>query len=126
VIALCIWFPATSVRLVTGNIAMWVALAALLATRWPLAGPWVLLKPSVFPFAVIGITRRAWWISAGVMVLLLALALPLTIDWLRALANSSNPGGALYSLQDVPLMLISVLALAGSARVPKRDHASTS
>ena len=64
----------------------------------PFAGPWVLLKPSVFPFAAIGITHRAWWISvASSMLLLFVIALPLTLDWIRALLNSSNPGGLLYS-----------------------------
>lgn len=107
--ALCLWFPTTMVRIVTGNPVMWIALFAALAWRWPAFGPWVLLKPSLFPFALIGAPRRWWWVGLVAYGALALVTLPLMAQWVTVLLNSRG-GGLLYSLQDVPLVCIGMLA----------------
>jgi hypothetical protein len=73
-----------------------------------------LLKPSLAPFALAGIKSRAWWV--GLVVLGLA-SLPFLADtllWPRVVLDASG-GGILYSLSNVPLMLIPGVAWLGSA-----------
>jgi hypothetical protein len=108
-IAFCLAWPPTLARAVAGNPVMWVVAALALGClyRWPSVG--VLLKPSLFPFALIGIRDRRWWLALAVS---LVLALPfgtMWIDWVRAVANSQG-GGLAYSFQDIPILMIPILA----------------
>jgi hypothetical protein len=125
VTAICLWFPATPYRIITGNPVMWAALCVALAGRWPVFGPWALIKPSLFPFALVGASSRRWWASLVVFVAILGLLLPLTLQWLTVVLNSRNPGGWLYSLQDVPLMLIGVLAWVSRIGMSARSRSPT-
>lgn len=61
-----------------GNPSMWAfaALAAGLAFDWPM--PLVALKPTLGPFALIGIHRRRWWLGAALVIVL---ALPFGAMW---------------------------------------------
>jgi len=115
-IAACLWFPGTTVMLVAGNPTMLFVAGVALATRWPVFGPLVLLKPSLFPFALVGIGTRVWWVGLGVLVLV---ALPfgtMWIDYLRVLANAQNPFGPFYNFAQVPTMLLPVAAWLGGSR----------
>ena len=116
VILLLLTFPidkATSwaVELVgNGNPGLWAVAFVALATRWPFFGSWVLLKPSLLPFGLIGIRRVAWWAGAAVLG---ALSLPFGAMWLdyaAVLGNASN-GGLLYSLPNVTLCLVPLVGL---------------
>jgi hypothetical protein len=81
--------------------------------RWPSA--FVVIKPTVIPFALFGMRDRRWW---GVIVALGVLSLPflaLTLIYPQVLLDAqTNPidgrGGPLYSLQEYPLLLIPILA----------------
>jgi hypothetical protein len=98
---------------VRGNPVIWIA--AALAVGCVVTGPavLVLLKPSLFPFALMGANRRRWWFALG----LLALAgLPfgfLWIDWIHALLNSD--GSLLYSVREVQVLAIPLVAWAARA-----------
>lgn len=107
--ALCCFWPPFVARLVAGNPVMWVMAAVALGffVRWAFVG--VLLKPSLFPFALLGVRHRSWWIALGLGI---AVSLPfgaMWIDWAIAVTNSTG-GGLLYSLQDVPILLLPVIA----------------
>ena len=107
--ALCIFWPTMVARTVAGNPVMWVMAAVALGfiVRWAFVG--VLLKPSLFPFALLGVRSRRWWIALAVWI---AISIPfgaLWFDWVSALTNSTG-GGLLYSLQDVPILLLPVIA----------------
>jgi hypothetical protein len=107
-LALCCFWPPFVARIVAGNPVMWAMAAVALgfAVRWAFVG--VLLKPSLFPFALLGIRDRAWWIALAV---LLVASIPfgtMWLDWVTAVTNST--GGMLYSLQDVPILLLPVIA----------------
>lgn len=94
-----------------GGPTIWVP-AFLALGLW--RGGWgvlVLLKPSLFPFAAAGIRRRAWWVTAaGLAVLSLPFG-TLWLDWLRAVQNSGT--NLLYSADQVPMMLVPVVAWLG-------------
>src|SRR3954452_12098326 len=102
-LALCASNPTTILKVWTGNPVMWsmaaMALAVVGSSR--LGAPFVLLKPSLAPFALFGVRRRSWWAGAAVLAALSVPFLGLWADWLRSLLNSRG-GGILYSSLEVP------------------------
>jgi hypothetical protein len=111
-LALCLAYPPTMVKIVHGNPFMWTAAACALGTVYGWPSVFVLLKPSLAPFALIGMRRRAWWLPAlglGMTALVFA---PLWPQYANVLLNGQG-GGLLYSIQDVPLMLVPVVAYLG-------------
>jgi hypothetical protein len=115
-LALGLAYPVTSLKIVHGNPTMWIVAAIALATVT--AGPavFVFLKPTLAPFALIGASHRRWWIALGVAALVAAAFAPLWPDYLRVLANARNPNGILYSLDEVPFVLVPVVAWLASPR----------
>ena len=81
---------------------MWsVAFASLaLVYAWP--GPFVLIKPTLAPFALIGITRR-WWAGLAAFALLCVPFAGMWADWLHVVLDS---GGATYPFGDYATMLL--------------------
>jgi hypothetical protein len=116
-IALCIANPTTLLKIWTGNPVIWsmavMALAVVGSSR--IAAPFVLLKPSLAPFALFGIHRRSWWVGAAVLV---ALSVPfgaLWADWFASVVNSRG-GGLLYSSLEAPMLLLPLAAWVGRRR----------
>ena len=108
-IALCLFWPAFVARMVAGNPVMWVMAAVALGCLYKWPSIFVLLKPTLLPFALIGIRSRSWWIAlAGWALVSLPFGL-MWLDWIRAVTNSTG-GGLLYSMQDIPILLLPVIA----------------
>lgn len=124
-IAICLAWEPTHIHLMSGNPGLWAMFATALATRWPFAGPFALLKPSLFPFAGVGIKHRAWWLGLGFLGLLSIAVLPMWFDWLTVLVNLSNAEGLLYSWQYAPMMLIPILASWARSRTTKSTRPRT-
>ena len=59
-----------------------------LATRWPWVSAFIWFKPSVFPFALIGIRDRRWWIVTAGFALSTVLLWPMVRDWIVAVLNA--------------------------------------
>ncbi len=93
---------------IRGNPVIWVA--AAFAVGCVIAGPavLVLLKPSLFPFAFMGINQRGWWIFLGLFALACVPFGALWLDWGRALLNSDGSLG--YSVRDAQLLMIPLVA----------------
>ena len=77
-IALCVAWPTTLLKTWTGNPVIWsvTALSFGVIYWWP--SVFVLIKPSLFPFALFGANRRSWWIALAVFV---AMCLPFGAMW---------------------------------------------
>jgi hypothetical protein len=117
-IALCLANPTTLLKIWTGNPVIWSMAAmavAAIARSSRFAAPFVLLKPSLAPFALFGINRRSWWLGLAVF---LALCLPfgsLWGDWVASVVNSRG-GGLLYSALEIPMLLLPLVAWVGRTR----------
>lgn len=116
VIAFCIWWPGTLITLVAGNPVLLFTGAMALATLryWPAA--WILLKPSLFPFALFGIWTRAWWAGLGLFVLV---SIPFGLMWLdyaAVLLNARHELGLLYNIGQAPTLAIPLAIWAGRTR----------
>jgi hypothetical protein len=87
---------------------------------WP--APFVLLKPTLAPFALVGLRRPRGFVLG--ILLLAVLSLPLIGlwgDWFAAIRNSDL--SPTYGIEQVLLLLIPLLAVIGSTR--PRDEAAT-
>jgi hypothetical protein len=115
ILAMLVWWPSTEEHLLWGNPAMFALAALSVALRghvW--TAPAILLKPTLAPFAFVGVNQRSWWLA---LVALAAISVPfgaLWIDWLHATLNITNQGLS-YNLPQWPLMLIPAVAWLGSA-----------
>jgi hypothetical protein len=116
-LALMLWWPRTQSIIVWGNTGMWIAafLALALAYRWP--GALILIKPSLAPFALVGIRSRGWWVVAIALALV---SLPMLPDYITAMRNNvgSFPGLD-YSVQDIPFMAIPLVAWLARTDQPR-------
>ena len=102
-VVLCL--PATRDLLAWGNASM---LFAALSVA-PLTGPWVLAKPTLFPFALRGAPSRAWLLGLALLALASIVTLPLWGDYLASIRHATN-SALLYSLPQYPFMAIPWLA----------------
>lgn len=117
--ALCLAWPTTPLKIWTGNPVIWAAAAMSVAIVYRWAAPFALLKPSLFPFAAFGVRERAWWVGLGVF---LVLCLPfggLWADWVASVINSRG-SGPLYSVLEAPMLLLPIVAWIGRTRQVSR------
>ena len=124
-IAICCWFPGTTVNIVAGNPSILFCGALALGTIWYWPAVMGFLKPSLLPFAFFGVWTRAWWVGLGVLVLVSLPFAWLWRDYLQVVLDARHPLGLLYNVGQVPMMLIPIAIWAGrtrgrAERVPSR------
>lgn len=101
----------------TGNPTIWIVAIVALATRWSWMSAFVLLKPSLVPFALAGARTFKWWLALAVFGLVSLVFLPMWADWIRVVLNARGPfSGPLYSLKDLPIMLLPIAAWVTRSR----------
>lgn len=121
--ALGLVLPITSLKVVHGNPVMWIVGALALGTVYAWPAVLVLLKPSLAPFALIGATRRSWWIALGAAAIVSVALAGLWAAYISVALNARSANGLLYSLDEVPFMLVPMIAWIGSsvdAPAPRR------
>jgi hypothetical protein len=90
-----------------------------LARSWPSA--LIVLKPTFFPFALIGIRTRVWWYAIAVVGLM---SLPLIEEWRRYLIVVANAGASpLYAVSEWLICAGPIIAWLG--RVNQRPRRRT-
>ena len=119
---LCLANPLTPELVWVGNPDIWLVAALAAAVRWNgLWAAFVFFKPSVFEFSLVGIRSRWWWVVAAGFATASLVMLPATIDWIHVLLNSRGAAmrsGFGYSLLDMPLLAMPLIAWYGRSRGP--------
>ena len=100
---------------ISGNPGLWTTAALALGTVWKWPAVLVLLKPSLAPFALVGVMARSWWISLGIVVLVAVPFGGMWIEFLTALRNTTGTS-LVHSVNNVPMMLIPLIAWAARRR----------
>lgn len=109
VLAVVIALPKTISATIYGNSDLWVAAAVAAGVMWSWPAVFATFKPSLGVLALIGVRRRSWWIAAVALATVGVLPfVPLWLEWPRVILNSTS--GALYSIGNIPFMLLPVLA----------------
>ena len=118
------WWPPTTVKVWTGNPVIWTAAALWIATVWRPAAVAVLLKPTLLPFAFFGANRRSWWVALAAVAFAAVLFAPRWPDYIGAILNARDPGGLLYSVQEVPILAAPLVAwaLSGERALARRTQ----
>lgn len=108
-LAACISWQPVQIHIISGNPVIWSMAAVALGTVYTWPAPFALIKPSLGPFALIGIWRKAWWVGLLVLTAMSLPLLPMWFDWLTAVLNSRG-GGLFYSWQEAPLLAMPIIA----------------
>jgi hypothetical protein len=114
ILAACLAWPRTSGMLIVGNTDLWVAACVALGLRWGWGWALIAVKPSFAPLALLGVRRRDFRIAVAVVG---AVSIPfgrLWLDWFSVVVHA--PGGILYSVLGLPLVLLSAVAYSGRTR----------
>jgi len=114
-IALCLAWPTTPLKIWTGNPVIWCIAAMAVATAWRGGAPFALLKPSLFPFALFGIRERSWWIGLAIFTALCVPFAAMWADWLTTVVNARG-AGPLYSALEAPMLALPLVAWVGRRR----------
>ena len=114
-LALCIAWPPSIVKLVTGNPVIWAMAAVAVGSVYAWPAVFALIKPSLLPFALIGVRRRSWWVALGVLAVACVPFGGMWLAWIQTVLNAHD-GGLLYSIQEVPLLALPLLAWAARRR----------
>lgn len=123
VLAFLFAFPMTLWFIATGNPLLWFVAAVAGATLRGPSGALVLLKPTLLPFALVGVWRRSWWIGLAALAFVSLAFLPLWDDYRLVLTNAVGGIGPLYSINQYPAMMIPIVAWLGSSRFAKGSPA---
>jgi hypothetical protein len=113
-------FSPAIVTVWAGNPVMWVL--AALSLGCVLVGPaaLVLIKPSLFPFALVGANRRRWWIALALFALACLPFWALWVDWMSVLLNSDGSLG--YSAREALVLAIPLVAWTSRRRGNGEEH----
>jgi len=121
-LAACAAWPTTPLKILTGNPVIWAVAALSLGVVYAWPSVLVLIKPSLFPFALFGSSTRRWWLALGIFA---AIGLPfgsLWIDWFHSVLNSKG-GGIAYSSLEIPMLAFPIVAWLGrSGQVRSSDR----
>lgn len=124
IMAFTLLLPRASLVLVLGNPSLWMIAAAFAGVAWAWPSALLLLKPTLAPFALIGIRHRSWWVAVGVLVVLSVPFGALWRDYLTALVNAQNPRGLEYTLGEWPLMIAPMGAWVGQQTMRRNGGTS--
>jgi hypothetical protein len=109
--------PQSWQMIILGNTSMWIVAAGFAGAVYGWPSVFILLKPSLAPFALFGARQRSWWLALGLLVLASLPFGPLWIDWVKATIMYPTDGGfLLHSAGYIPVMCAPTLAWLGSSR----------
>ena len=120
-IALCLAWPYTPAKYVFGNPVIWAAAAVAIGTIWHWPAALAIVKPTILPFALVGVRDRRWWLAVLGLAIASLPVLGLTLLYPQVLLDAqTNPidgrGGPFYSVTEFPLVAIGLIAWLGRRR----------
>jgi hypothetical protein len=121
IIALLLCDPDGLVESVSGNPMLWFVAIEFAALTWRMPASLGLFKPTLLPFALVGIRTRPWWVAVCLLALLSLPFLELTITWVRVGLDTHGRGGVLYNVSEFAYAFIPYVAWLGSSR-PEAVH----
>jgi hypothetical protein len=95
-----------------GNTDIWALAGVFGGIRWGWPAVLLLLKPTLFPFSLVGVKRRSWWLLLAILVGLMIPMIGLWADYAQTVRNTIINSD--YSLGSLPLLIIPVVAWLGS------------
>jgi hypothetical protein len=108
--------PVAIMELTSGNPLLWVLAALFASVAFGTPASFVLLKPTLLPFALFGIWRRSWWLGLALLVVLSLPMLALDLTWLRVVLDTQDPMGPFTALHEMPCAAVPLAAWLASAR----------
>ena len=119
ILAIVAAVPLLFLPYVAGTPTIWIVAFFALGTRWPVAAAFVLLKPTLAPFAFIGIHDRRFWGVAAILLALGVASLPMTLDWVTVVTNlGGQNAGVLHSAENLPLLAVVLIAWLTGRHAP--------
>ena len=109
---MCALWPTTPLKVVTGNPVIWAVAALSLGVLYAWPSVLVLIKPSLFPFALFGARTRRWRLALGIVIVVSVPFGALWVDWVHSVLNSQG-GGLAYSSLEIPMLAFPVVAWLG-------------
>jgi hypothetical protein len=91
-----------------GNTDMWIAASIAAGLRWGWPAVLIAIKPSVFPFLLVGVRRRSFWVAGAIFAVANLLLWPVWLQYLTVVRNQEIRAD--YALGSVTLLLIPVVA----------------
>ncbi len=88
---------------VFGNPSMWIVAAIAAGTVWHWPFVFVIAKPTFAPVALLGATRRSWWMAAAIIGVVSLVSGALWVEWVAVVRNSNV--SILYNVPTLPLIL---------------------
>jgi hypothetical protein len=123
IMAILLCEPVALVEVVSGNPVIWFVAIEFAALAWRLPASLGLFKPSLFPFALVGVRTRRWWAGVGLLALMSLPFLQLSLTWVRVVLDTQGRGGLFYSSDEFAYALIPYIAWLGSDRFDSRQLA---
>jgi hypothetical protein len=109
------FWPRSQGAILYGNSDMLIAAAIGAGVLWGWPAALILLKPSWFLLALVGIRHRSWWVALGMFAIASLLVLPLWPQYVTAMTNITDSSW-LQRLYGLPLMLTAIVIWAGQSR----------
>jgi hypothetical protein len=114
-LAASVAWPTTLLKILTGNPVIWAVAAIAMGVLYAWPSVLALIKPSLLPFALVGMRTRRWWIALGVVIVVSLPFGSLWIDWVHSVLNSQG-GGIAYSSLEIPMLAFPLVAWLGRTR----------
>jgi hypothetical protein len=126
ILVVLVLHPDAPLPWIAGTPTIWFIMLVALATRWPWVSAFIWFKPSVFPFALIGIRDRRWWIVSIAFAVSAVVMWPFMQQWITAVLNARGENsGLLYSLTPTALAGPAIVILAWLGRTRPLPAAAT-